>query len=227
MLSSSLSTSSSSSSPQGSAQRSLVWQPLLSRRGGARGAHPLWRGQQLLLQCWWEVFHCFKINLCWKLFENTSGKEWEWVLWVRRPLLNLESRLERRGRPGWGSRDHQGGPMFSWQVRQSLETVLSSWPRETTHGFLQHFTTRFSFIYSGLTAYRQDFTPPFSRQMNVVSEYSTIDSTILVGLTHNPNLEFWHLHLQNWISLSKTLGALFAGNYFGGEVCIKKKTKLD
>ena len=47
--------------------------------------------------------------------------------------------------------------MFSWQVRQSLETVLSSWPRETTHGFLQHFTTRFSFIHSGLTAYRQDF----------------------------------------------------------------------
>jgi len=59
------------------------------------------------------------------------------------------------------------------RVRQSLETVLSSWPRETTHGFLQHFTTR---------------------QMNVISEYSTIDSTIL------------------------TLGALFAGNYFGGEV---------
>ena len=28
------------------------------------------------------------------------------------------------------------------QVRQSLETVLASWPRETTHGFLQHFTTR-------------------------------------------------------------------------------------
>ena len=72
--------------------------------------------------------------------------------------------------------------MFSWQVRQSLETVLSSWPRETTHGFLQHFTTRFSFIYSGLAAYRQDFTPPYSRQMNVISEYSTIDSTILVNI---------------------------------------------
>ena len=72
--------------------------------------------------------------------------------------------------------------MFSWQVRQSLETVLSSWPRETTHGFLQHFTTRFSFIHSGLAAYRQDFTPPYSRQMNVISEYSTIDSTILVNI---------------------------------------------
>ena len=84
----------------------------------------------------------------------------------------------------------EGSPMFSWQVRQSLETVLSSWPRETTHGFLQHFTTRFSFIHSGLTAYRQDFTPPYSRQMNVVSEYSTIDSTILVGLTQNPNSKF-------------------------------------
>ena len=84
----------------------------------------------------------------------------------------------------------EGSPMFSWQVRQSLETVLSSWPRETTHGFLQHFTTRFSFIHSGLTAYRQDFTPPYSRQMNVISEYSTIDSTILVGLTQNPNSKF-------------------------------------
>ena len=87
--------------------------------------------------------------------------------------------------------------MFSWQVRQSLETVLSSWPRETTHGFLQHFTTRFSFIHSGLTASRQDFTPPYSRQMNVISEYSTIDSTILVGLTHNPIYKIESLFLRH------------------------------
>jgi len=68
------------------------------------------------------------------------------------------------------------------RVRQSLETVLASWPRETTHGFLQHFTTR---------------------QMNVISEYSTIDSTIL------------------------TLGALFAGNYFGGEVAVLAQDLLE
>jgi len=68
------------------------------------------------------------------------------------------------------------------RVRQSLETVLASWPRETTHGFLQHFTTR---------------------QMNVISEYSTIDSTIL------------------------TLGALFAGNYFGGEVAALAQDLLE
>merc|ERR1719397_2275065 len=61
------------------------------------------------------------------------------------------------------------------RVRQTLETVMATWPRETTHGFLQHFTTR---------------------QMDVISEFSTIDSAIL------------------------TLGALFAGNYFGGEVAV-------
>jgi len=69
-----------------------------------------------------------------------------------------------------------------FRVRQSLETVLASWPRETTHGFLQHFTTR---------------------QMNVISEYSTIDSTIL------------------------TLGALFAGNYFGKEIAALAQDLLD
>merc|ERR1712223_567862 len=49
------------------------------------------------------------------------------------------------------------------RVRQSLETVLSSWPRETTHGFLQHFTTR---------------------QMNVINEYYMV--AYLANMTSSP-----------------------------------------
>lgn len=58
------------------------------------------------------------------------------------------------------------------RVRFTLEQVVSSWPREPDHGFMQHFT---------------------NRQLQILSEYSTIDTTILA------------------------LGAIFAGNYFGGE----------
>merc|ERR550517_1426227 len=56
---------------------------------------------------------------------------------------------------------------------ESLNSRLSDWPRETFRGFMVHFT---------------------NRNLQALSEFSTIDTTILV------------------------LGAPFAGNYFGGEV---------
>jgi len=56
---------------------------------------------------------------------------------------------------------------------QSLTNLLTDWPRETFSGFLIHYT---------------------NRELGILSEFSTIDTTICV------------------------LGALFAGNYFGGEV---------
>merc|ERR550517_291356 len=56
---------------------------------------------------------------------------------------------------------------------ESLNSLLSDWPRETFSGFMVHFT---------------------NRKLEALSEFSTIDTTILV------------------------LGALFAGNYFGGDV---------
>jgi len=59
------------------------------------------------------------------------------------------------------------------RVVQTLTNLLADWPRETSSGFLIHYTTR---------------------DLGIISEFSTIDTTICV------------------------LGALFAGNYFGGEV---------
>ena len=56
---------------------------------------------------------------------------------------------------------------------QSLNNLLTKWPRETFSGFLVHFT---------------------NRNLDILSEFSTIDTSECV------------------------LGALFAGNYFGGEV---------
>ena len=56
---------------------------------------------------------------------------------------------------------------------KSLNSLINDWPRETFSGFMVHFT---------------------NRKMESLSEFSTIDTSILV------------------------LGALFAGNYFGGEV---------
>jgi len=56
---------------------------------------------------------------------------------------------------------------------QSLTSLITDWPRETFSGFMVHFT---------------------NRNLDALSEFSTIDTTELV------------------------LGALFAGNYFGGEV---------
>ena len=58
-------------------------------------------------------------------------------------------------------------------VIQTLNNLLTIWPRETFSGFLVHFT---------------------NRNMDALSEFSTIDTSECV------------------------LGALFAGNYFGGEV---------
>ena len=56
---------------------------------------------------------------------------------------------------------------------QTLNNLLTIWPRETFSGFLVHFT---------------------NRNLDALSEFSTIDTSECV------------------------LGALFAGNYFGGEV---------
>ena len=58
-------------------------------------------------------------------------------------------------------------------IVQTLNNLLTKWPRETFSGFMVHFS---------------------NRNLDVLSEFSTIDSTIAV------------------------LGALFAGNYLGGEV---------
>ena len=66
------------------------------------------------------------------------------------------------------------------RVKQSLDSVIKSWPRESHSGFLVHFT---------------------NRNLDTLKEYSTIDTAELV------------------------LGALFAGNYFGGEV-LKLATQL-
>ena len=66
------------------------------------------------------------------------------------------------------------------RVKQSLVSVIRSWPREYHSGFLIHFT---------------------NRNLGILSEYSTIDTAELV------------------------LGALFAGNYFRGEV-LKLATQL-
>ena len=60
-------------------------------------------------------------------------------------------------------------------IVQTLNNLLTKWPRETFSGFMVHFS---------------------NRNLDALSEFSTIDSTIAV------------------------LGALFAGNYFGGEVTI-------
>jgi len=56
---------------------------------------------------------------------------------------------------------------------ESMTNLLNDWPRESNRGFMQHFT---------------------NRALQVLAEYSTIDTTELV------------------------LGALLAGNYFGGRV---------
>lgn len=58
-------------------------------------------------------------------------------------------------------------------IVQTLNNLLTKWPRETFSGFMVHFS---------------------NRNLDALSEFSSIDSTIAV------------------------LGALFAGNYFGGEV---------
>ena len=58
-------------------------------------------------------------------------------------------------------------------IVQTLNNLLTKWPRETFSGFMVHFS---------------------NRNLDALSEFSTIDSTIAV------------------------LGALFAGNYLGGEV---------
>ena len=60
-------------------------------------------------------------------------------------------------------------------IVQTLNNLLTKWPRETFSGFMVHFS---------------------NRNLDALSEFSTIDSTIAV------------------------LGALFAGNYFGGEVSL-------
>ena len=66
------------------------------------------------------------------------------------------------------------------RLTQTLTNLKTIWPRETFSGFLVHFT---------------------NRNMDALSEFSTIDTTIAV------------------------LGAMFAGNYFGGEVRIGFKRK--
>ena len=66
------------------------------------------------------------------------------------------------------------------RVKQSLVSVIRSWPWEYHSGFLVHFT---------------------NRNLATLSEFSTIDTAELV------------------------LGALFVGNYFGGEV-LKLATQL-
>ena len=58
-------------------------------------------------------------------------------------------------------------------VQTLNNNLLTKWPRETFSGFMVHFS---------------------NRNLDALSEFSTIDSTIAV------------------------LGSLFAGNYFGGEV---------
>ena len=60
-------------------------------------------------------------------------------------------------------------------IVQTLNNLLTKWPRETFSGFMVHFS---------------------NRNLDALSEFSSIDSTIAV------------------------LGALFAGNYFGGEVTL-------
>ena len=60
-------------------------------------------------------------------------------------------------------------------IVQTLNNLLTKWPRETFSGFMVHFS---------------------NRNLDALSEFSSIDSTIAV------------------------LGALFAGNYFGGEVSL-------
>ena len=60
-------------------------------------------------------------------------------------------------------------------IVQTLNNLLTKWPRETFSGFMVHFS---------------------NRNLDALSEFSSIDSTIAV------------------------LGALFAGNYFGGEVLL-------
>ena len=67
-------------------------------------------------------------------------------------------------------------------VVQTLNSLLTQWPRETFSGFMVHFS---------------------NRNLDTLSEFSTIDSTIAV------------------------LGALFAGNYFGGEVIFHLYTYLN
>merc|ERR1719150_85398 len=68
---------------------------------------------------------------------------------------------------------YQTRPEAEARLVQSLAGLIADWPRETFSGFMVHFT---------------------NRNLEVLSEFSTIDTSILV------------------------LGALFAGNYFGGEV---------
>ena len=67
---------------------------------------------------------------------------------------------------------HQTRQQGETRVLQSLNNLVTKWPRETFSGFMVHFT---------------------NRNMEALSEFSTIDTSILV------------------------LGALQAANYFGGE----------
>ena len=84
---------------------------------------------------------------------------------------------------------YQSRQQAETRLVQSLTSLLADWPRENFRGFMVHFTNRnldvLRFILI-LTLY--------ILRNSVLSEFSTIDTTILV------------------------LGALFAGNYFGGEV---------
>ena len=67
---------------------------------------------------------------------------------------------------------HQTRQQGETRVLQSLNNLVTKWPRENFSGFMVHFT---------------------NRNMESLSEFSTIDTSILV------------------------LGALQAANYFGGE----------
>lgn len=79
-----------------------------------------------------------------------------------------------------------------------MTNLLNDWPRESNRGFMQHFTNRalqaqFAFPHKN----RRTSTCLFAGVqgwLQVLAEYSTIDTTELV------------------------LGALLAGNYFGGRV---------
>ena len=76
---------------------------------------------------------------------------------------------------------------------QTLTSLLTSWPRETFSGFMVHFTNRWRVKMKLL---RHLLNVENVRNLDPLSEYSTIDTSECV------------------------LGALFAGNYFGGEVTL-------
>jgi hypothetical protein len=115
-------------------------------------------------------------------------------------------------------------------VVQTLESVLASWPREDMHGFLVHFSNRFR-----ESKYISDNLLKQRGKLSVRDKIICLTNT-LVGLIQFPTYStqaagrpqrvFYHRlnysggkykNFEDTNSL-QTLGALFAGNYFGGEV---------